>query len=132
MDLDFCAVFMTIEDTLTDLLEKQRVIKGRGLEQRKALALTCAERSLDKNDVSFTRFLEWHRSMFGRERNDHVCEVLSKQPIKLGGKINMNSNQSLYAHIYGFNTDDYIQREFILKYNAAGGPMFTWLIEYKN
>jgi len=143
MDLDFCTSFITNEKTIDKLFKEQYATNFKGRTGTKAFTITCCER--DAKDGSFNSFVMWYLSKFGRYRTDKMLEELGKEGMRLGAKMDMISDQrNIYATVYKWDSgNNYThakdvdvnietQQEFIIKYNAGGGPMFTWFIVYMN
>ena len=143
MDLDFCTSFKNNQETVDKLLKKQYNISFKGKPGNKAFTITCSER--DPKDGSFATFTEWYSSIFGGYRTDKMLQEFNKEGMRLGGKMDMVTNQpNLYATSYSWdspnnyaygntvNINIETQKEFIIKYNAGGGPMFVWFILYMN
>ncbi|MHA1199467.1 MAG: hypothetical protein ACTSQF_09090 [Candidatus Heimdallarchaeaceae archaeon] len=141
MDLDFCTSFVTNQKTINKLFREQYATNFKGRTGTKAFTITCCER--DAKEGSFTAFTMWYLSVFGRYRTDKMLEELDKEGMKLGAKMDMvNDQRNIYATVYSWDNgnnhmyasdvdvDVKTQKEFIIKYNAGGGPMFIWFIVY--
>lgn len=133
MDLDFCATFDYVKDTVSLLLDKQETYKPRGVDVKKSFIITCSERTTSET-TSIDCFINWYSKKYGKVKAKYLAKRLTGKGIKLGGKIESTSMQSnIYATLYDCtnNKSTNVLNEFIIKYNAGGGPMFVWFITYK-